>query len=196
MESSSEYETSQSENEDTGLNLTQVNEMVKEYEKELKKDRKKNANRNENIGEILIDPEMLAKIKISQNQLKKLKPKKPRSEKQIESAKRMLDIRRNKLAEAKAEKEQKEALKLQVMEKRAYNKKKKEEEVFEFEEEDVERVEENKPRGKYQARKPKLDDDSDEEIEKKVDKINKINNVINNPNPYYALIMAKRGIKI
>ena len=92
MESSSEYESSQSENEDTGLNLTQVNEMVKEYEKELKKDRKKNANRNENIGEILIDPEMLAKIKISQNQLKKLKPKKPRSEKQIESAKRMLDI--------------------------------------------------------------------------------------------------------
>lgn len=189
MESSSDYDTSQSENEEGELNLTQVNEMVKEYEKELKKDRKKNANRNENIGEILIDPEMLNKIKISQNQLKKLKPKKPRSDKQIESAKRMLDIRLNKLAEQKVEKEKKEAIKLQVMEKRAYNRKKKEEEVFELEEE------EEKPKGKYQARKPKLDDD-DSDIEEKVNKINKINNVINNTNPYYAMIMAKRGVKI
>lgn len=183
MESSSDDFTSEEEikQEDTGLSLTQVNEMVREYEKMEKKERKKNANRNDNVGEVLLDPEILSTIKISQNQLKKLKPKKPRSEKQIESAKRLVDLRKQKAEEERA-------LKLKVAETRKYTRKPKPEPEPET---DYESEEEVKPKKtSFQARKPKLED----EVEEKVQKLQTINSMINNP--YYLQIMKSRGIKI
>lgn len=183
MESSSDDFTSEEEikQEDTGLSLTQVNEMVREYEKMEKKERKKNANRNDNVGEVLLDPEILSNIKISQNQLKKLKPKKPRSEKQIESAKRLVDLRKQKAEEERA-------LKLKVAETRKYTRKPKPEPEPET---DYESEEEVKPKKtSFQARKPKLED----EVEEKVQKLQTINSMINNP--FYAQIMKSRGIKI
>lgn len=183
MESSSDDFTSEEEikQEDAGLSLTQVNEMVREYEKMEKKERKKNANRNDNVGEVLLDPEILSTIKISQNQLKKLKPKKPRSEKQIESAKRLVDLRKQKAEEERA-------LKLKVAETRKYTRKPKPEPEPET---DYESEEEVKPKKtSFQARKPKLED----EVEEKVQKLQTINSMINNP--FYAQIMRSRGIKI
>lgn len=189
MDSESSYTSSEEEiKEDSkkGLSLTEVNDMVREYEKMEKKERKKNSNRNENIGEILADPELLNKITLSQRQLKMLKPKKERTPKQQEQFKKVLDIRKQKLEEEKA-------VKLKVAEKRKYNKKPKETlEDLELPSDTEESEKEVKPKSKFQARKPKLDDD--DEIEKKVNKLNAINSMINNP--YYAQIMKSRGIKI
>jgi hypothetical protein len=184
MESSSDDFTSEEEiqqEEQKGLSLTEVNDMVREYEKMEKKERKKNANRNENIGEIIADPEILNKITLSQRQLKMLKPKKERTEKQKEQFKKVLDIRNQKREEEKA-------IKLKVAEKRVYKKKPKPEPESEPESEPEEEV---KPKSRgFQARKPKLDD----EVEEKVEKLNHLNNMLNNP--FYAQIMKARGIKI
>lgn len=200
--------TSSEENreEDQGLTLTQVNELVREYERDEKKERKKNALRrdsNLNIGGIAIEPELVNKLELTHTQMKKLKPKAPRSEKQIESTKRLLDLRSKQRKEADEAKKEVEMLKLKVAEKRVYNRKPKEDlkktkaqlqkELEELEKAEKEEAEEAMKPKKFQARKPKLDDD-DEEVEKKVNKLNQINNVLTN-NPYYAQILKSRGIK-
>jgi len=207
--SDSEYTTSEEENkgDDTGLTLNQVNEMVREYERDEKKERKKNAlrrDRDENIGNIAIDSDMVNKLELTQAQMKKLKPKAPRSEKQIESAKRLLDIRSKQRREADEAKGEVEMLKLKVAEKRVYKMKPKEDlkktkaqlqkELEELEKAEKEEAEEAMKPKKFQARKPKLDDVDEEEVEKKVNKLNQINNAITN-NPYYAQILKNRGIK-
>ena len=214
--SDSEYTTSEEENvaEDNGLTLNQVNDMVREYERDEKKERKKNAlrrDRDENTGNIILDTDTLNKIELSQRQLKLIKPKAPRSEKQIESAKRLLDIRSKQRREADEAKGNVELLKIKVAEKRVYKKKPKEDlkatkaalekELAELEalekealEKEAREKEENEKPKKFQARKPKLDDVDEEEVEKKVNKLNQINNALVN-NPYYAQILKSRGIK-
>ena len=207
--SDSEYTTSEEENkaEDNGLTLNQVNDMVREYERDEKKERKKNAlrrDRDENIGNIAIDSDMVNKLELTQTQMKKLKPKAPRSEKQIESAKRLLDIRSKQRKEADEAKGEVEMLKLKVAEKRVYKMKPKEDlkktkaqlmkELEDLEKAEKEEAEEAAKPKKFQARKPKLDDVDEEEVEKKVNKLNQINNAITN-NPYYAQILKSRGIK-
>jgi hypothetical protein len=207
--SDSEYTTSEEENkaEDNGLTLNQVNDMVREYERDEKKERKKNAlrrDRDENIGNIAIDSDMVNKLELTQAQMKKLKPKAPRSVKQIESAKRLLDIRSKQRKEADEAKGEVEMLKLKVAEKRVYKMKPKEDlkktkaqlqkELEELEKAEKEEAEEAMKPKKFQARKPKLDDIDEEEVEKKVNKLNQINNAITN-NPYYAQILKSRGIK-
>lgn len=198
--------------EDQGLTLNQVNEMVREYEREEKKERKRNKNSNLNIGDIAVEPELINKLEVSQRQLKMIKPKPPRSEKQIASAKRLLDLRSKQRKEADEAKGNVEMLKLKVAEKRVYKKKPKEDlkatkaalekELAELEalekealEKEAREKEENEKPKKFQARKPKLDDiDEDDEVEKKVNKLNQINNALVN-NPYYAQILKSRGIK-
>ena len=207
--SDSEYTTSEEENkeEDNGLTLNQVNEMVREYERDEKKERKKNAlrrDRDENIGNIAIDPELVNRLELTHTQMKKVKPKAPRSEKQIESAKRLLDIRSKQRKEADEAKGEVELLKIKVAEKRVYNRKPKEDlkltkaqlmkELEELEKAEKEEAEEAAKPKKFQARKPKLDDVDEEEVEKKVNKLNQINNALVN-NPYYAQILKSRGIK-
>lgn len=207
--SDSEYTTSEEENkqDDNGLTLNQVNEMVREYERDEKKERKKNAlrrDRDENVGNIAIDSDLVNKLELTHTQMKKLKPKAPRSEKQIESAKRLLDIRSKQRREADEAKGEVELLKIKVAEKRVYNRKPKEDlkltkaqlqkELEELEKAEKEEAEEALKPKKFQARKPKLDDVDEEEVEKKVNKLNQINNAITN-NPYYAQILKSRGIK-
>ena len=207
--SDSEYTTSEEENkqDDNGLTLNQVNDMVREYERDEKKERKKNAlrrDRDENVGNIAIDSDLVNKLELTHTQMKKLKPKAPRSEKQIESAKRLLDIRSKQRREADEAKGEVELLKIKVAEKRVYNRKPKEDlkltkaqlqkELEELEKAEKEEAEEALKPKKFQARKPKLDDVDEEEVEKKVNKLNQINNAITN-NPYYAQILKSRGIK-
>lgn len=207
--SDSEYTTSEEENkqDDNGLTLNQVNEMVREYERDEKKERKKNAlrrDRDENVGNIAIDSDLVNKLELTHTQMKKLKPKAPRSEKQIESAKRLLDIRSKQRREADEAKGEVELLKIKVAEKRVYNRKPKEDlkltkaqlqkELEELEKAEKEEAEEALKPKKFQARKPKLDDVDEEEVEKKVNKLNQINNALVN-NPYYLQILKSRGIK-
>ena len=176
-----------------GISLQDVSKMVRDYEKVEKKERKLNSNRNENIGEIVVDQDMLSKIKISQAQLKRLKPKKPRSEKQIESAKKLVDLRKAKTESDKKEKEQ-ELIKLQVQEKRKYNRKPKSQPPPPSDESETsEVVVVKKPKG-FQAKKPRFEE-SDDEIETKLEAVKKIDSVLSNPNPYFAMIMKNRSRK-
>jgi hypothetical protein len=188
-DSSSDTQSQSSE----GISLQDVSKMVRNYEKVEKKERKLNSNRNENIGEIVVDQDMLSKIKISQAQLKRLKPKKPRSEKQIESAKKLVDLRKAKTESDKKEKEQ-ELIKLQVQEKRKYNRKPKSQPPPPSDESETsEVVVVKKPKG-FQAKKPRLEE-SDDEIETKLEAVKKIDSVLSNPNPYFAMIMKNRSRK-
>ena len=192
-DSSSDTQSHSSE----GISLQDVSKMVREYEKvekKEKKERKKNSNRNENIGEIVVDQDMLSKIKISQAQLKRLKPKKPRSEKQIESAKKLVDLRKAKAESDKKEKEQ-ELIKLQVQEKRKYTKKQpiSQPPPPSDESETSEVVVVKKPKG-FQAKKPRFEE-SDDEIETKLEAVKKIDSVLSHPNPYFAMIMKNRSRK-
>ena len=59
-----------------------------------------------------------------------------------------------------------------------------EDEIFEMEEEP-------KKKSKFQAKKPKVED-SDDELDKKVNALSKINSVIESSNPYLAMVMASR----
>lgn len=196
MENNSDYYTSE---EDDTPQSSEIEENCKIKEEPIKKvpekkERKKNSNRNENIGNVIIDKELLNNIKISQAQLKRLKPKKPRSEKQIESAKRLVDLRKQRASEAKA---QEEEIRLQVMEKRTYKKKPAKPQVVIESDNDLENSdtlsEKNEKRSYFQARKPKYE--IPDEIDEKIEKLNKLNNVLSQ-NPYYIAAMRHRGYNI
>jgi len=203
---SSESESSGSEieevqqKEDSGLTLNEMNDMIKDYEKQKKKERKLRVDRNDNIGGVIIDKEELMNtVELTRRQLKQLKPKKERTPRQQEATKRIVDLRKKKAEEDRIEKENLEKVLLKV---REHNKRKPrttknykaerekaEKELAELEADEEEEEVEVKPR-RFQAKKPNLD----EEVEEKVQKINKINNLLET-NPYYAQILKSRGVK-
>tara|TARA_R110000868_G_scaffold402758_1_gene679415 strand:- start:314 stop:871 length:558 start_codon:yes stop_codon:yes gene_type:complete len=164
--------------------------LLREYEK--KKVRKERCDKNTNVKEIAVDPDMLNKIKISQNQLKKLKPKKERTPKQIEASKenikKLLDLRKS-----KAEEEAK--IVLEVKPKQKYTRKKKEVQPIEESDSDSSGEEVAKPKPKkFQKKKPKIEDSSssEDELETKMRKLEQLDNVLKNQNPYYSLIMSRQ----
>jgi len=164
--------------------------LINEYEK--KKIRKERCDKNTNVKEIVVDSDILSKIKISQAQLKKLKPKKERTPKQIEASKaniqKLLDLRKS-----KAEEEAK--IVLEVKPKQKYTRKKKEVQPIEESDSDSSGEEVAKPKRnpKFQKKKPKIDSSSSEdELETKMRKLEQLDNVLKNQNPYYSLIMSKQ----
>ena len=175
-----------------------MNDMIKEYDKIKKKERKLRKDRNDNIEGIIIDKETINEIVLPRTAIKKLQPKKERTPRQQENAKRLADLSKKKGAENAIEKENLEKIILKVKEKQIRKPKvfknykaereKAEKELAELETDDEEE-EEVKPR-RFQAKKPNLD----EEVEEKVQKINKINNLLET-NPYYAQILKSRGVK-
>lgn len=163
------------------LTLNQVNDMVREYEKMEKRERKVRCDAYRKKEEVSITPDQLADIVLTKKQLKQLatKEKKERTEKQKESARKLLDLRKDKT---------KEGLTLKVAPPKKRTPKPKI--VEESQSEEEEPVVPSKTRG-FQAKKPALEED---EMEQKVEKLNKLNNVLSS-NPYYAQVMASRGVK-
>jgi len=203
---SSESESSGSEieevqqKEDSGLTLNEMNDMIKDYEKQKKKERKLRVDRIDNIGGVIIDKEELMNtVELTRQQLKQLKPKKERTPRQQEATKRIVDLRKKKAEENAIERENLEKIQLKIKEqnkRKPRNEKnykaereKAEKELAELEADEEEEEVEVKPR-RFQAKKPNLD----EEVEEKVQKINKINNLLET-NPYYAQILKSRGVK-
>jgi len=163
--------------------------LINEYEKK----RKERCDKNTNVKEIVVDSDILSKIKISQAQLKKLKPKKERSEKQIqaskENIKKLLDLRKSK-------KEEEQKIVLEVKPKQKYTRKKKEalEEKSDSDSSGEEEVAKPKRNPKFQKKKPKIEDSSssEDELELKMRKLEQLDNVLKNQNPYYQLLMSKQ----
>ena len=185
------------ENEEHEFTLNAVNDCIREYEKEQKKERKKRFDAKGTIQQAEIPVEALQTLTLTKKQLAQLKAlnKKEETEKQKE-AKRLATLAREE-ARAKARITadlRKDKATPGILMKVAqpskprgmHARKPKPEKIEEEEEEEEE--EEKAPRSKsFQARKPKLE----EEIEEKVQKLSKLDAMING-NPYYAMIMAQR----
>jgi hypothetical protein len=181
------------ENEKHELTLNAVNDCIREYEKEQKKERKKRFDAKGTIQQAEIPVEALQTLTLTKKQLAQLKAlnKKEETEKQKE-AKRLAALARE---EARAKARITADLRkdkgtpgilmkvAQPSKPRGMHARKPKAEVIEEEEEE----EEAPPPKSFQARKPKLE----EEIEEKVQKLSKLDAMING-NPYYAMIMAQR----
>ena len=172
-------------------------ELIKTYEKT----RKSRSDRNENITEVAVDPEYFNKIKISQKELKNLKPKLERTAKQKEASKengkKLLDLRKDKTSDAKIIL-QVEPKKTRTIKKKAVNNvTSKAVEVIESEEEE----EEVKPKLKrsfstFQCKKPKIEESDEEDpIESKLKQLKQIDTILQLNNPYYSLIMNQKKKK-
>ncbi len=163
------------------LTLNEVNEMVREYEKMEKRERKVRCDALRGKEVIMTRPEALADLVLTKKQVKQLaaKERKERTEKQKEQTRKLLDLRKNK-------DDPSITLKIAPPKKRTPRPKV----VPVEEEEEEETVEEPKTRS-FQAKKPALEVD---EVEQKVEKLSKLNSVLSS-NPYYAQVMASRGIR-
>lgn len=163
------------------LTLNEVNDMVREYEKMEKRERKIRCDALRGKEAIMTRPEALADLVLTKKQVKQLaaKERKERTEKQKEQTRKLLDLRKNK---------DDPSITLRIAPPKKRTPKPKIVEEPESEEEEPVAP----PRIKsFQAKKPALDED---EVEQKVEKLTKLNNVLSS-NPYYAQVMASRGVK-
>lgn len=163
------------------LTLNEVNDMVREYEKMEKRERKVRKDSYAAKEQVAVTPEQLAQITLTKKQLKQLeaKEKKERTEKQKEATRKLLDLR-------KAKDEQAVIVKAPVKRKTPRPK------VVPAQEEEEEEMPQPQKTKSFQAKKPSLE--VEDEVEQKVDKLNKLNNVLSS-NPYYAQVMASRGVR-
>jgi len=162
------------------LTLNEVNDMVREYEKMEKRERKVRKDSYAAKETVIMSPEQLAQITLTKKQLRQIeaKDKKERTEKQKEATRKLLDLR-------KAQAEQAIIAKAPVKRKTPRPK------VVTVQEEEEEEPVEPQRIKSFQAKKPALEED---EMEQKVEKLTKLNNVLSS-NPYYAQVMASRGVK-
>ena len=163
------------------LTLNEVNDMVREYEKMEKRERKVRVDSFKAKEQMAVTADQLANITLTKKQIKQLegKEKKERTEKQKESARKLLDLRKDKT---------KEAIVLKVAPARVRRAK-----IVEEPEEPEEETEPAPKTKSFQARKPALDIE-DDVVEKKVEKLSKLNSVLAS-NPFYAQVLASRGVK-
>lgn len=172
------------------LNLNVVNQCIREYEKEQKKERKVRKDARNNIEAVEVPADALQHITLTKAQLKQLanREKKERSEKQKEQTRLLAEASRKKLDLRKDKEVPGVVVKVAPRAKpRGRHVAKPKVEKIEEVEEEEEEVPLSPPAKSFQARKPKLED----EIEEKVQKLSKLDAMING-NPYYAMIMAQR----
>ena len=163
------------------LTLNEVNDMVREYEKMEKRERKIRVDSFKAKEHMAVTADQLTNITLTKKQIKQLegKEKKERSEKQKESARKLLDLRKDKT---------KEAVILKVPAARVRRAK-----IAVAPEEPEEEPEPEPKTRSFQARKPALEIEEDV-VDKKVEKLSKLNSVLAS-NPFYAQVLASRGVK-
>jgi hypothetical protein len=175
------------------LSLNAVNDCIREYEKGQKKERKKRFDAKGTLQQAEVSLEALQTITLTKKQVKELANlnKKEQTEKQKEAVKLAVIARAAAREKARITADLRKdkgtpgiIMKVaQKMKPRADSKPKKIEVIAEESEEE----EEAPPPKAFQARKPKLE----EEIEEKVQKLTKLDAMIQG-NPYYAMILAQR----
>lgn len=191
----------------SGITLDEVNSMVREYEKQEKRERKVDARKLAAKETVTLTAEDFAKITLTKKQINQLKPKKPRSDAQIEANKVLVARLKEKAAVRKAAKEaadktldvredkSKPGIQVKIAPKQ-YRARKKAQEPEPAEEEEEDEPEVFKPSRGFQGRKPKVDVEPEEdEVERKVEKLNKLNNVLASSNPFLAQVLASRGVR-
>ena len=190
---SDQDDSNTAENEEHELTLNAVNDCIREYEKEQKKERKKRFDAKGTIQQAEIPVEALQTLTLTKKQLAQLKAlnKKEETERQKEAKKLAAIAREEARAKARITADlRKDKATPGILMKVAppakprgmHNRKPKQEKIEEEEEE-----EKAPPLKSFQAKKPKLE----EEIEEKVQKLNQLDAMLQG-NPYYAMIMAQR----
>jgi hypothetical protein len=189
-----------------GPSLQEVSDMIREYEKQEKKERKAHKHKLDTKESVTVTQEDLARLTLTKKQMKQLRPKKERSEAQIESARRLAEANKQKALLRKQQKEAEEktldvrldktkpGFQVKVAPGKKYVRKPKAPEPEPEEEEEDDEPEVFKPSRGFQGRKPKVEPEEDE-VEKKVEKLNKLNNVLASSNPFLAQVLASRGIR-
>lgn len=178
------------------VTLYDVNTMIRNYEK---LERKQRVDRRANKKEVALTLEQLADIQLTKKQLKEIErktkaPRPPKTEKQMEAFhakarakllkreedEKTLDLRPDKSAPAvKVKYPEKKTRPVRAVVKKSA----------------PAPVEEDS--GAFQAKKPVLpesDDEEEKEIVRKTEKLKKLDSVLSS-NPFYAQIMASRGIR-
>jgi len=198
--SDEENNYSESESEEVNPEMSRVMQDIEEYEQEQKQEKKQRKKREDALSDkqhLEVSLDDLKTIKITKKQIADIKrrhreegrmAKKEQTEKQKKAfaeaqAKRRhtLDLRRDKLEQGITLEIKKSAVKV-VKKPREPAVPKIKEVIIEDDEEEEE------PPKKFQGRKPKLED-----IDEKIEKLTKINQVIDQPNPYLAMIMRDRN---
>jgi len=179
------------------VTLYDVNAMIRNYEK---LERKQRVDRRANKKEVALTIEQLADIQLTKKQLKEIERKSkparpPKTEKQMEAFmekarakllkreedEKTLDLRPDKSAPAvKVKYPEKKTRPVRAVVKKSA--------PAPVEEEDS---------GAFQAKKPVLpesDDEEEKEIQKKTEKLKKLDSVLSS-NPFYAQVLASRGIR-
>ena len=181
------------ENTESALDLNTVNECIREYEKEQKKERKKRFDAGVKTENVIVDESdgFLSKIKLTASQVKKLQAKE-RSEKQKQQLAELKE--KNRLAKIEAKRNldmRTDKSKPGVMVAVAPPAKVRGRHVAKPKPlSPPESEEEEEPVKKFQAKKPKMEED---ELDAKLQKLNKLNQVIESNNPWLARIMESRG---
>jgi hypothetical protein len=176
------------------------NEIIHGAMEEMKEQKKKGRPSNKDKKIISLKKEDLEKLNISYNQIKKILPKKPMSDKQKESLLRAQETRKNNimLMKQKKEEDKKEMMKDKININIKHNKprQKKEKEMSDDEEgtsdyNSSEEDEKPKRRPSYEKKKPKIK----EQLDSNLEALKKIDDALTNSNPYLKRILELRGKK-
>jgi hypothetical protein len=185
--------------------LNDIQDMIKDYEKDLKRERKLNYNADKKKPEIVMDIEDFKEIKLTKTQVKQLQAKeKARLKQQVAEQKKLDDLEKYKIREAKFK------ARAELIDKKEEARKRVDVRSDKTKEGIVMKVnnEVKKQRGRpkqapvteetnidtFQAKKPKLNEDEDpklKEIEMKQKQLEKLDSMMNS-NPYFAMIMKHR----
>ena len=190
--------------------LNDIQDMIKDYEKDLKRERKLNYNADKKKPEIVMDIEDFKEIKLTKTQVKQLQAKeKARLKQQVAEQKKLDDLEKYKIREAKFKARAELIDKKEEARKRVDVRSDKTKEGIVMKVNNEVKKQRGRPKqepiteetniepSKFQAKKPKLDDDEDpklKEIEMKQKQLEKLDSMMNS-NPYFAMIMKHRMSK-
>lgn len=180
-----------------GPSLYDIRSMIQDYEQQGVGKRK--VTNRAHKKELVLTAEMLAEVKLSKKQLADIAKRHQKSERSEKQKANAIKAGLSRLERLKARKEAEETLDLRpdktvpgIRLKYPSPRKKR---VATVTKKEVVEPEDNS--GAFQAVKPVLEDSEDEEekeIKKKTDKLKKLDSALNS-NPWYAQVLASRGVK-
>ena len=190
--------------------LNDIQDMIRDYEKDLKRERKLNYNADKKKPEIVMDIEDFKEIKLTKTQVKQLQAKeKARLKQQVAEQKKLDDLEKYKIRETKFKARAELIDKKEEARKRVDVRSDKTKEGIVMKVNNEVKKQRGRPKqapvteetnidtepSKFQAKKPKLDEDVEDpklkEIEMKQKQLEKLDSMMNS-NPYFAMIMKHR----
>lgn len=194
------------ENDIKNFNDEIIKEAIQARNEHEEEKRRRGRPSNKEKKNIVIDKEMLSRLNLSYNQIKKVMPKQKMTEKQVESLKKAQQIRKENILKQKQLKEQemkekmKDKININLKQPKPRRKKEKEpEQEIETEDNDSEvssdyetsDEEPKRRRPTYEKKKPKIK----KEVDANLEALKLIDQALINTNPYLNKILESRRHK-